>query len=131
MFHLPAAKPNTTAYVYCEDAVIVMPLMIVATPPNVMATLFNSIASTLSNELKKPHTIRAIVFAIPMAETMNVADPCSIPAAIARWEMYKNGTKKPIMVKNPLRANRINDGDLSRLKSNMVANVRRTASGHN
>lgn len=109
---------------------MVNPLIIVATPPNVMATLLSNMASTLSNELKKPHTIRAMVFATPIADTMAVADPLSIPALTARCDIYKKGTKNPIIVKNPLKANKISEGDFSKLKSSIVANVRRTASGH-
>lgn len=102
----------------------------VATPPIVIATLLSKLASTLSNELRKPHNIRANVFEMPIAEMVNAAKSFSIPPSVARGFIYINGTKKPIIVRNPLIASNMNDGDFNRLISNIVANVRLTASGH-
>lgn len=113
-----------------KTGVTEIPLKMVATPPIVIATLLSKFASTLSNELRKPHKIRANVFERPIAETVKSAKFSSIPPSIARSLIYKNGTKNPIIVRKPLIASNMNDGDFSKLISNIVANVRLTASGH-
>lgn len=127
---LPIARPKIRAYIYCAAGVTERPLKIVDTPPKVIDMLLSKFASTLSSELKKPHKTRATVFEIPMADTRKVAVPGSMPASFARLFKYKNGTKKPIIQRKPLTANIMNDGDLNKLISNIVASVRRTASGH-
>lgn len=123
------AIPNTNAYEYWYQGSMITPLKTVAIPPIVIATLFRCNALTLSKELRKPHTILATVLVMPMAETIMSAAPSDMPESWARLEMYRKGTKKPIMVKKPLKANSMKVGDLNKLTSNMVARVRRTASG--
>lgn len=112
------------------NGVIDRPLKIVVTPPSVIAILLSRFASTLSNELKNPQSIRATVFEIPMADIRYA--PSFLPHSVsdARLFRYMNGTKNPIMHRKPLMANSINDGDFNNDISNIVANVRRTASGH-
>lgn len=71
------------------------------------------------------------MFETPIAEIVKDAIFESMnPPFVARSAMNINGTKKPIIVRNPLVANSINDGDFNSDMSNIVANVRRTASGH-
>ena len=124
------ARPNINEYENCTNGVIESPLKMVVTPPRVIAILPSRFASTLSNELKNPQRIRATVLETPIADIRYAPSLFSHPFLNARLFRYMNGTKKPIIHRKPLIANSINDGDFSNDKSNMVANVRRTASGH-
>lgn len=118
------------AYVNWYSGVSEYPLNIVASPPNVMKTLFIYNGFIPFTELNMPQAIRATVFDMPMADTMYNAVFSSMPPNFARSATNKNGMKKPIMVRKPLSASIIKEGDFRSVKSNMVANVRRTASGH-
>jgi hypothetical protein len=53
-----------------------------------------------------------------------------MPASIALCLININGTKNPAMVKKPLKARSMKDGDFNRDTSNIVAKVLLTASGH-
>lgn len=121
------ATPKIDAYVNWYAGVMYNPLKIVAIPPSVIVTLFRYNALTPLNELNMPHTILATVFAIPIAATVKAAGP-SPKSFFPLSFINMNGTKNPIIVRKPLNASNINDGDFNRLISNIVANVRRTAS---